>query len=262
MIFTNKLDPILIDFGPLQVHWYGLAYAGGLVLVYLYLQWLFKREKYPLAHLESLAIYLFFGMVIGARLGHVFFYEAEYYLAHPVEILKIWNGGLASHGGAIGVFLAYLIWTYVHKVKFVKYPDVLVMAFPIVAGLIRVGNFFNSEIVGLPTGGDYGVVFAKLGEDFPRHPVQLYESLLSFGIFVVLFILYKKYYSKTKPLFFLSVYLLLYFGGRFFLEFFKDLHGPLPENFPLNMGQLLSILPVVLAVIYFAGFYKRMKKRA
>ncbi len=262
MIFTNNLDAILFDFGPVQVHWYGLMYAVGLVLVYWCIYWIFKREKYPIAHLDSMVIYLFIGMVLGARLGHVFFYEATYYLAHPIDILKIWNGGLASHGGAIGVFLAYLLWTRIHKVKFSKYTDPLVIAFPIVAALIRIGNFFNSEIVGLPTGGDYGVIFAKLGETFPRHPVQFYEATLSLSIFVIFIVLYKKYYRKTKPMFFLFTYLALYFGGRFVLEFYKDLHGPLPVDFPLTMGQVLSITPVVLAVIFFVFFYRRMPQRS
>lgn len=260
MIFTNNLSPVLLDFGFLEIRWYGLMYAIGLIFVYFYTYWIFKREKYPVSDLDGLAVYLFIGMVIGARLGHVFFYEAEYYLSHPIDILKVWNGGLASHGGAIGVFLAYLIWTKVYKVKFSKYPDCLVLGIPVLAALIRIGNFFNSEIVGLPTKASWGVIFKRLGEDFPRHPVQFYEAFLSLFIFVVMFVLYKQYYKRTKPLFFLFLYIFLYFSGRFGIEFFKDLQGPL-ENLPITMGQLLSVLPVVLALVYFLAFYRKMDER-
>lgn len=261
MIFTNDLSPILADFGPIEIRWYGLMYAVGLVLAYIFTFWVFKREKYATGDLDSLAVYLFIGMVVGARLGHIFFYSASYFLSHPLEILMIWKGGLASHGGAIGVFLAYLIWTRVHKVKFIKYPDVLVLGFPILAGFIRLGNFFNSEIYGVPTDGSFGVIFKRLGEDFPRHPVQLYETLASWLIFVVLLVIYKKWYKKTPPLFFMFLYMLLYFSWRFFVEFWKDLHGPLTQ-LPITMGQLLSIVPIVASLVYFIFFFPRQKKRS
>jgi len=259
LTFTHNMSSIAFSAGPFDVRWYGLMYAIGLSLTYLAIYKVFKKQKYKLEHLDSLVIYLFFGLVIGARLGHCFFYNAEYFLTNPVEILKVWNGGLASHGGAIGVFLAYLLWSKIYKVKFIKYPDALVIGFPIIAGFIRVGNFMNSEIVGYPTDSYWGVIFKQLGEDFPRHPVQLYSALMNWLIGIILFVIYKKYYKKTPPLFFMFLYMLLYFSGRFIVEFWKDLQGPI-EDLPIQMGQLLSILPVLIAVVYFIFFYPKQKK--
>lgn len=260
MIFTNNFSPVFFEIGAVQVHWYGLTYALGIVGAYLAIMYIFKKQKYPIEDLDSMAIYLFVGMVVGARLGHVFFYEPSYYLAHPIEILQIWKGGLASHGGAIGVFLAYWLWAYVHEVKFSKYPDVLAIGIPILSGFIRLGNFFNSEIAGYPTNGNWGVVFAKLGETFPRHPVQLYAVLMNWLIFAILFVVYKKYYKKTPQLFFMFLFFLLYFGGRFILEYWKDLHGPI-SSLPISMGQLLSVIPILAAGIYFAFYFPKQDNR-
>lgn len=248
MIFHHDLSPILFSLGPVSVRWYGLMYAIGLMAAYLIAMRNFKRSKYSLDHLDSLVIYLFFGMLIGARLGHVFFYEASYYLAHPIEIFMVWKGGLASHGGALGVFLAYLLWKKVHKVKFSEYVDAVVIGIPLLAGLIRMGNFFNSEIVGYPTNSNYGVVFERLGEDFARHPVQLYSALMNWIVFVILFVSYEKYYKKAPKPFFMFLYVLLYFSGRFIVEFWKDLHGPI-DWLPISMGQLLSIPGILIGVI-------------
>lgn len=260
MIYTNNLSPIFFESGPLRIHWYGLSYVVGIAFAYLAVFLLFKKRKFPTEHLDSAVIYLFFGMIIGARLGHVFFYESAYYLRNPVDILKIWEGGLASHGAAVGVLLAYLLWIKVRKVKFPKYADTLILGFPLLAGFVRVGNFFNSEILGNPTNAEWGVIFARLGEDFPRHPVQLYSALMNWLIFVILLLVYRKYYDKTPPLFFLFLYMMLYFSGRFIVEFWKDLHGPL-QNIPLSMGQLLSVIPIFIALTYFGVLLKRKLAR-
>ncbi|MBU1151954.1 prolipoprotein diacylglyceryl transferase [Patescibacteria group bacterium] len=259
MIFVNNFDPVLLEFGSLQVRWYGLCFVVGLSLGYLVIRWAFKKEGLKMEDLESVAFYLFVGLIVGARLGHVLFYDFNYFWRHPLEILMIWNGGLASHGAAIGLLIAYLLWLKIHKKKFVQYIDALVLGFPLVAGFVRIGNFFNSEIVGYKTGGDYGVVFARLGEDFARHPAQLYESLLSFTIFAVMIFVYVNYRDRLKPLFFVFLYMGLYFGGRFFLEYTKDLHV-FSSDFPLSMGQVLSILPVLLTVGY-AIYYPKISKR-
>jgi prolipoprotein diacylglyceryl transferase len=260
MIFINNLSPILFEIGPVEIRWYGLLFATGLVLAYVLTSNIFRKEGYSILHLDSLTIYLVVGLIIGARLGEVFFYEPGYFLKHPVDILKIWQGGLSSHGATIGLFIAYLMWQKIHKVNFSKYVDALVIGFPIVAAMVRIGNFFNSEIVGLPTNGNFGVVFKKLGEDFPRHPVQFYEAFLSLAIFGAMFSIYKKYYKQTPPLFFVFFYIGLYFGGRFFIEFFKDLHGPL-TSLPITMGQLLSLPPALLTVAYFAFVFPKQKHR-
>lgn len=255
MIFINDLSPALIQIGPITIRWYGVLLSSGIISYYFLLKWIFKREGYPLSDLDGIIIYLFWGLIIGARLGEVFFYEPAYYLTSPVEILKVWNGGLSSHGAAAGLLISYLLWIRTHKVSFKKYIDVLVIGMPLTAAFVRVGNFFNSEIVGKPVGdgvvpGTWGVVFRRLGEDFPRHPAQLYEAVLSIAVFFILFLTYRRYYRKRQPLFFLFLFILLYFTGRFIIEFWKDLHG-LPGWFPLSTGQVLSIAPILISAGYF-----------
>jgi len=262
MVFVNDIDPVLLNYGILNIRWYGIMFLIGLVLNYLILRWAFLKRGYRVEDLDSIAVYLFVGLIAGARLGHIIFYEAWYYWAHPLEVFKIWNGGLASHGAAIGVFVAYLIWVLIHRVKFSKYADILVLGMPVTAMFVRIGNFFNSEIVGIMSGGDFGVIFKRLGEDFPRHPAQLYEAALSLFVFLVMIFIYKKWgiTKKSPPLFFVFIYVLLYFVGRFVIEFWKDLHG-LPESFPLSTGQVLSIPAIALAVGYFGWTTMRIARK-
>lgn len=249
--FLHNIDPILLDLGPVQIRWYGLFFVIGLILAYSIVRHVFKREKLNLEHLDSLVFWLFLGMLIGARLGHVFFYHAGYYLSEPFQILKIWEGGLSSHGAAIGVFIAYLIWIKINKAKFTRYADLLILGMPLTAGCVRIGNFFNSEIIGIPTSGSWGVIFQRIGETIPRHPSQLYESLLSFAIFIILYATYKKLPTKKRPqLFLFFLYIGLYFLTRFGVEFWKEHHTLAPDAF-LSMGQWLSVIPVLIAASYF-----------
>lgn len=258
MIFVHDISREIVSLGGLTLRWYGLLFIIGLIINFLVLRWVFKREKYPIEHLESVALFLFIGMVVGARLGHVFFYDAGYFLSNPLEILMIWKGGLASHGAAIGVFIAYLLWLKFQKVKFSKYVDIIVLGMPITSGFVRIGNFFNSEIVGKATDGSWGVVFNKLGEDFPRHPSQFYEAGLSFLIFFILFWVYLKLYRKIPHLFILFLYIFLYFSTRFIVEFWKERHV-LSLDYPLSMGQILSIIPILIALGYFGYLLLRKK---
>lgn len=264
MIFVNNLSPEIVNFGSYAIRWYGVLFATGLLLNFLVVRWAFKKAKYPVEHLETVAIYLIFGLIIGARLGHVLFYNAAYFFAHPIEILQIWKGGLSSHGAVIGMFLAFLIWWLVYnkksKINPGKYLDLLALGMPITAAFVRIGNFFNSEIVGTYTNSDFGVVFKRLGETLPRHPAQLYEAALNILIFVIMFFVYKKYGKKTPTLFFLFFYILTYFVGRFFIEFWKDLHV-LPSDFPLSMGQVLSIIPILAGIVYFVIYLIRKNSK-
>lgn len=260
MVFINDFSPEMVQWGPLAIRWYGVLFASGVILNYLLVKWIFRREGYPVSDLESLFVYLFLGLIIGARLGEVIFYEPDFFLSNPSDIIKIWHGGLSSHGAGIGLFTAYIIWTRKNKVKFSKYADALAIGIPITAAFVRIGNFFNAEILGIPSGSSqWGVIFKRTGEEFPRHPVQLYEAVLNIVLFVLLFRIYKRYYRKTPPLFFLSLYFLLYFSGRFIIEFWKDLHV-LPEGFLLSMGQVLSIVPILLAAGYFVLVFPGQKK--
>jgi len=259
-MFIHDISPILIEIGSVRLRWYGVLFALGIVIAYLVLMWVFKREDEKIETLDSLAIYLFFGLVIGARLGHVFFYDWTYYGQNLSEILMIWKGGLASHGAAIGILIAYSLWIWRHKVKFTKYADLLVIAMPIAAGFVRIGNFFNSEIIGRPTNSNWGIVFKRLGEDFPRYPSQLYEAGLSFGIFAILIVLYMKLFKKLPKLFILFTYVFLYFSTRFIVEFWKE-RQTVSADFPLTMGQILSIIPIFFALIYFIFIFFKLRKK-
>lgn len=252
MVFVHDFSPVLLSFGPIELRWYGLLYAIGLGLFYWVASWVFKREGLSVKHLDSLVIWLFVGLLVGARLGHVFFYEAAYYLAHPWQIFAVWNGGLASHGGAIGIFAGYFSWCKFNKVRFSEYVNAIVVGMPLAAGFVRIGNFMNSEIVGYPTGSDFGVIFAWLGEDFPRHPVQLYSAAMNFALFGILLAIYLRWYKKMPRMSLMFVYVLLYFVGRFVVEFWKDLQGPIPEGFGITTGQFLSIWPAAISLVYFA----------
>ncbi len=259
-MFINNISPILLEIGPLSLRWYGLFFALGLTLAYFFVRHLFKKNGHNPADADSVIFYLVIGVVVGSRLGHVLFYHPSEYLSAPLEILKIWKGGLSSHGAAIGVLVAYLLWLKINKTKFTKYANFLILGVPIVATAVRIGNFFNSEIIGIPTGGEWGVVFSKLGEDFPRHPAQLYEAALNLALFVILYLLYRARAPRLPKLFFLFLYIGLYFGGRFFIEFYKE-RFTIPADIPLSMGQFLSLVPIALALGYFLLLAFKGQKR-
>lgn len=247
MILTWDADPILFSLGPISVHWYGALFGTGFILGFQATQWIFKREGQPLAVLDSLFFHVFLGTLIGARLGHVLFYEPDVYLRNPLAILRIWEGGLASHGGGLGVILALYLFHRKHpKLGFVWLLDRLVFATIITGVLIRLGNFFNSEILGKPTGADWGVIFARVDPRSPRHPAQLYESASYFLIFLGLSWLYLKKDAGKHRGALIGVFLVAVFTVRFLIEFVKENQAGFEQGLPLNMGQLLS-LPMILA---------------
>lgn len=259
MAFVHDFSAVAVSLGPVDIRWYGLLYAVTLTSYYLVARWIFKREGLSQELLESMVIWMFVGLLVGSRLGHVFFYEAGYYLQHPLEILMVWKGGLASHGGAIGLLVSFLLWARRQKVDMAKLFGLIVIPMPLAAGFVRIGNFMNSEIVGHPTEGPFGVIFAKLGEDFARHPVQLYSTVMNWIVFAVLITVYLKFYKKLPKAFLAFLYIGLYFLGRFTVEYWKDLQGPL-ESLPITMGQLLSVVPVLVSLGYFVSLVLRKKK--
>ena len=256
-MFINNI-PSTFVIGPVEIHYYSLFFAVGVAVNYLILTRLWKGKGWSEKSLDSLVVYLFFGLLIGARLGHIFFYNPAYYFAEPVRILKIWEGGLASHGAMIGLIIAYALFWLKEKKKqqgngriFWEYLDTLVVPMPLTAACVRMGNFFNSEIVGRATDSPLGVVFARNGENFTRHPSQLYECALLLFVFVILLLAYSKKKRPNGLIVFLFIG--IYFLGRFFLEFLKEYQEGLESVLPfgLTMGQALSIIPVLIAIGYF-----------
>jgi prolipoprotein diacylglyceryl transferase len=244
-----NVDPELARFGPFGMRWYGLLFASGFLCGYYILLSIYRREKRSEAHLSSLFSYVFLGTLIGARLGQILLYEPEFYFTHPWEILMIWHGGLASHGGFIGVLVG--LWLYVrkyHDIGYLELADRLAVPTLLTASFIRVGNFFNSEILGRPSDAPWAIVFLRV-DNIPRHPVMLYEGLAYAIVAVLLYIAYWKTPIAAVPGRVVGTAFAACFGARFFLEFFKEDQIPLEQSLPLNMGQLYSI-PFILGGLY------------
>ena len=263
MIVWNP-DVIALTIGPLELRWYSLMWCIGLALAYFLAARLYKQQGIPQEKFDPLFVYCFIGILAGARLGHCLLYEPGYFLSHPVEMfLPIretaagWRctgyAGLASHGGTFGLMIA--LWLYVRKTKInlMRVLDNIAIATPITACCIRLGNLMNSEIVGKATHSDWGFVFLRNGEDFPRHPGQLYEAIAYFVFFFVGWALYKKFKQKVGTGFFFGWCLTSIFSFRLFVEFFKDVQETweisMIETIGLNQGQMLSI-PFILLGLY------------
>ena len=236
----------MFSLGPITVRWYGVLFAAGFFLGLLYMRYVYNREGKPLADLDSLLFYMMISTIVGARLGHCLFYEPGYYLSNPIEILKVWRGGLASHGGAIGILTGMWLYSRSHRNQpYLWLLDRVVVPISLAGSLIRLGNLFNSEILGVETDKPWAVIFTRIDE-LPRHPAQLYESISYLIIFGVLSLTYRKLGERTPRGLLLGMFLVLVFSARFMIEFVKVRQAAFTEALPLSMGQLLSI-PAVLA---------------
>ncbi len=261
MIYWNP-DITVLSLGPLQVRWYALCWCIALGLAYTVVYKLYRRQGIPQEKFDPLFFYCFVGILVGARLGHCLLYEPEYFLARPLEMVLPmrqddageWHftgyAGLASHGGTFGLMIA--LWLYVKKtgVKLLTALDNIAIATPIAACFIRLGNLMNSEIVGKPTNSDWGFVFERLGEDFPRHPGQLYEAVAYFVLFLLGLWLYRRYAGRVGTGFFFGYCLTGIFTFRLFVEMLKEVQEPweleMQSLIGLNQGQLLSLPFIVL----------------
>lgn len=244
------ISPIIVKLGSIQVRWYGLLFATAFLLGYIVLErQVFKREGLKIDLLDKLATYVIIGTVIGARLGHVLFYEPAYYLSNPIKILAIWQGGLASHGAAIGILLA--IWLYIKKTGKTYWwvIDRVVIVVALGGFFIRMGNLMNSEIYGHFTSLPWGFIFVRDGQTEPRHPTQIYEALSYLILFFVLLNYYRKNYTTMRPGLIFGIFLIVLFGVRFLIEFLKEPQVAFENNMALNMGQWLS-LPFILFGVY------------
>ena len=257
-------DTELCRFLGLPIRYYSLMWMVGLVAAYFIVRKLYRDRGIKDETFEPLFFYCFIGILIGARLGHCIFYEPEYYLTsgkHFIEMLlpirfKPQGGiilagysGLASHGGTIGIIIAMIMYCRKYKVKVLECIDMVCVATPLTAASIRLGNLMNSEIVGKPTGTDWGFIFVQNGEDFARHPAQLYEALAYLVIFAVILLIYRKHKEKIGSGFYFGFCIAAIFAFRFFIEFCKEVQVDFEEGMALDMGQLLSI-PFVVAGVW------------
>ncbi|MDE6246236.1 MAG: prolipoprotein diacylglyceryl transferase [Muribaculaceae bacterium] len=246
-------DPILFSLGPISVRWYGLCFAIGFLIGYQIVAAMFKHEGAPESWLGILLTFLVIGTIVGARLGHVFFYEWDYYSAHPSEILKIWNGGLASHGGTIGNIIGLFIFSWTVSKKPASWVfDKVVVPVALVAALIRFGNLMNSEIYGAYTSLPWGFIFVRNGETLPAHPTQLYEGGCYLLLFGLLMWMYWKRNAEERPWLLTGVFFLVTFASRFFIEYLKNVQVvsefEMIEKYGMNLGQMLSIPFILLGI--------------
>lgn len=250
-----------IDLGFFMIRYYSMMYLVAFVLGWYIMKKFFKNENLSDEKLDPLFIYAVLGTLIGARLGHVFFYQTELLWEDPLSVVlpfSFKNGfeftgfqGLASHGAAIGIITAMYFYSKKHLKKNILFIlDRIVIPVAIGGVFIRIGNFINSEIIGKPTNSDYGVIFKQIGETFPRHPAQLYEAGCYIIVFIILWFTYWKTDKKEKTGFIFGLFLVMLWTVRFFVEFVKKAQVEARAELPLNTGQLLSI-PFILLGLYF-----------
>ncbi len=245
-----NINPEIFHLGPFSVRWYGLLFAIGFLSGYYQGERMFKFEGIDLRWLESLFMYLLVATIIGARLGHVFFYSWDYYSQNPVEIIKIWHGGLASHGGVLGIIVALIFWSKkVSKRSVLWILDRVVVPSALVAALIRTGNLMNSEIYGVGTSLPWGIIFERNGETIAKHPTQIYEALSYLLTFGTMLFVYWKTKLRNRQGFILGLFFVMIFLARFLIEFIKEDQEAFEATMSLNMGQWLSV-PFIIGGLF------------
>ena len=292
---TWNVDPVLFHLGSLQVRWYGLLWALGFLIGYFIMKRIYQREKMAEDAFDKLLIYMLVSTVVGARLGHCLFYEPDYYLSNPLKIFAVWEGGLASHGGAIGILIG--LWLYVRNynkskkekndlqhINYIWILDRIVVAVCLVGALIRVGNVINHEIYGTPTSLPWGFVFLRGAEQFcgtvdnytacnawdapcppsewlPCHPTGLYEAffcLVTMGI--LLWMYYKRDLGHKQPGLMFGTFLVIIFGSRICIEFLKNVQVDFERNMVFDMGQWLSVPFVLIGIGMIVWSFVNRKK--
>lgn len=267
-------NEIAFHVGSYGVRWYGLCWLTGLTLGFFLMQWLYKKHKYPDEKFEPLFLYVFIGVLVGARLGHCIFYQPDYFLTsgkHFVEMflpIKFLYGGgwkfigyegLASHGGVAGMLVG--LYMYIRKYKMPTWVvlDFMGICSGITATFIRLGNLMNSEIIGKQTDVPWAFIFANV-DQAPRHPGQLYESLFYLFTFIVILLIYRKHPEKVGTGFYFGLCLTMIFTFRFLIEYTKEIQEAFEAGLPIDMGQILSIPLIALGVWAMITSKKRIKE--
>ncbi len=247
MLIHPQIDPVALQFGPIAVHWYGLMYLLAFGLFLLLGRWRIVNQPWTAwspKMLDDVLFYGVLGVILGGRLGYILFYKPGDYLAHPLDILKVWEGGMSFHGGFLGVILAMALFAHRRKLRWLSVTDFIAPLVPLGLAAGRLGNFINGELWGRPTDLPWGMVF-RYADALPRHPSQLYqlagEGLLLFAIVWI-------FAKKSRPLGAISAVFLIGYGTlRFLAEFTREPDSFLGlPGFGLSMGQWLS-LPMIVA---------------
>ena len=250
------------------VRWYGLTWALAFIASHFFMNRIYKAEGRSEKELDTLTLYIILGTIIGARLGHCLFYGPwfdevnaegivinEGYISHPLNMLKVYEGGLASHGGAIGIITAMILYCRKTKESWLWLFDRLVVVVPLASMSIRLGNLINSEIIGRVTDVPWAFIFVR-EDNLPRHPAQLYEAIFCFFLFVFMYWLWKNKRNSVGPGFMFGLLCILLFIERFVDEFFKENQAAFEGSLPINMGQILSIPFVIIGIVMVLGSKK------
>ena len=250
-MFTNNFDPVAFQIFSLEIRWYSLAYIFGILFGWVYCKKILIKDRYIFNLFDDFITYLIIGIILGGRLGYTFFYNFEYYLKNPIEILMVWNGGMSFHGGLVGVVVASKLFSIKHKINQFIFLDLVALSAPIGIFFGRIANFINSELYGRATEVPWSVQFLLI-DNIKRHPSQLYEALFE-GILLFLILRYffeKKFLKKPGQI--SGLFLILYSIFRFILEFFRS---PDPQIgyliFDLTLGQLISLIFLIIGIFLF-----------
>ncbi len=255
--FIWDASPIAFSIGSITVFWYGILFATSIIAGLEFMKWAFKIEGKDEKLIDPLFIYTVVGIVVGARLGHCLFYDPAFYLANPMKIFAVWEGGLASHGGGLGAIAGLWFGTRKYKMEFLWLVDRLIVPTALFGFLVRMGNFMNSEIVGNPTDVSWAVVFTKV-DMLPRHPAQLYEAFSYLAIFILLFSIYKLSHAKVRVGLMFGLFLTLVFSARFLVEIVKVKQADYDTSFlMMSTGQALSIPFLIVGVGFIVWSLKK-----
>lgn len=263
MLQYPQIDPIALQIGPVAIHWYGLMYLIGFALVWVLGRWRINRDETDLSlrDLEDIIFYSVLGVIAGGRLGYVLFYKPAEYLAHPLEVFYLWQGGMSFHGGLVGVIVALLIFARKRNKTLLEIGDFVAPLIPLGLAAGRLGNFINGELWGRPTTLPWGMVFPQTADGVARHPSQLYEmGLEGFALFALVWL----FARKPRPTGQISAVFLMGYGVfRFLAEFTRE-----PDNYlgllagGLSMGQLLSLPMVLAGAIIFVWSAKKSSRES
>ena len=249
-MYIHNLNPIALEIFQLKIYWYSLSYIFGFILSLYYSKFLIRNyyHKFDEKNIDDFLTWAVLGVILGGRMGYIVFYNFDFYANNPIEIIKIWQGGMSFHGGLIGLVFSIFLFSSLNKISFIILSEIVASCAPIGLFLGRIANFINGELYGKPTNGEWGVIFDKTTM-IPRHPSQLYEAFFE-GI-IIFFIIFFLYKSKKYKIFYpSSIFLILYSLFRIFIEFFREPDEHIGFIFGyFTLGQLLSIPMIILGLI-------------
>ncbi len=251
-MFINNFDPVAFEFFSLKIRWYSLSYIFGIILAWYYIKKLLIKNSEYSKLIDDLISYLIIGIIIGGRLGYVIFYNLDYFIKYPLEVLMIWNGGMSFHGGALGIIISTYIFSKKFKINTFYFLDLIALSAPIGIFLGRIANFINSELYGRETNFFLSVIFEKI-DNIPRHPSQIYEAFFEGIILFLLLNFFYKKYINIRPGIISALFLIFYSLFRFMIEFTREPDPHLGFQFmELSRGQIIS-------VIFFVGGFLILK---